>query len=281
MPWLTNLAAIARRTGYPVVEVPGWTKRGHGEQPSVQGIVCHHTAGWNDRHVVVNGRPGLDGPLSHFWLAKDGTIHVVAAGRCWHNAPSTSKYHTNSNSIGIEAENDGRTPWPARQLDAYKRLCAELCKAFGLPASRVKGHKEVNTGKIDPHSINMNAFRADVARLMKGEEEMTKDEIYNAVWGLDKMKVPYAKPDNPTWKPANVLTNIGEWVRKVSEQVKGLEALVKAQGVAITEMSKVIAESAKGGPIDVDALVNRIESAIESINVRLVINEAKEATSVH
>ncbi|MEU5853926.1 peptidoglycan recognition family protein [Nocardiopsis dassonvillei] len=166
MPYLTTLAAAARRTGYPVVEVSGWKSRGHGPQPAVLGIVAHHTAGWNDMHVVRDGRSGLPGPLSQIWLKRDGTIYVVAAGRCWHNAPSLSNHHTNSNSIGIEAENDGRAPWPARQLDSYKRLCAELCREYNLSASRVKGHREVNSGKPDPHSINMNDFRADIARLI-------------------------------------------------------------------------------------------------------------------
>lgn len=166
MPWLTQLAAVARRTGHPVVEVPGWKTRGHGPQPDVDGVVCHHTAGWNDMHIVRDGRPGLDGPLSQFWLRKDGTIFVVAAGRCWHNAPSTSLGHTNSRSIGIEAENDGRAPWPAAQLDAFKKLCAELCREYGLPPSSVRGHKEVNRGKVDPHSIDMADFRRDVAQLL-------------------------------------------------------------------------------------------------------------------
>ncbi|MEQ4718364.1 N-acetylmuramoyl-L-alanine amidase [Nonomuraea sp. B19D2] len=129
-------------------------------------MVCHHTAGWNDRHIVVNGRPGLDGPLSHVWLQHTGRIWVVAAGRCWHNAPSTSPHHRNGASIGIEAENDGRSPWPSVQIDAYHALCAELCRAFGLPASRVMGHKEVNTQKPDPHSLNMSTFRARVAALI-------------------------------------------------------------------------------------------------------------------
>lgn len=169
MPYLTQLAKVARRTGFPVVECPGWKTRGHGPQPEVQGVVCHHTAGRNDMHVVRDGRPGLDGPLSQFWLKHDGTIYVVAAGRCWHNAPSTSPFHDNSSSLGIEAENNGREPWPAVQLDAYKKLCAELCREFGLTASRVKGHKEVNTQKPDPHSINMNDFRNDVAALLRGE----------------------------------------------------------------------------------------------------------------
>ncbi|MBT2234741.1 peptidoglycan recognition family protein [Nonomuraea sp. NEAU-A123] len=167
MPWLTQLADVARKTGFPVTEVGGWKTRGHGPQPSVEGVVCHHTAGWNDRGVVVNGRPGLSGPLSHVWLQHTGRIWVVAAGRCWHNAPSTSPHHMNSTSLGIEAENDGHTPWPSVQIDAYHALCAELCREFGVPASSVRGHKEVNTQKPDPHSLNMSTFRSRVAALLK------------------------------------------------------------------------------------------------------------------
>ncbi|MFG1694631.1 N-acetylmuramoyl-L-alanine amidase [Nonomuraea sp. NPDC049309] len=174
MPFLTRLADVARRTGHPVTEVPGWRERGHGPQPEVQGIVCHHTAGpagggdYPSLAVVRDGRPGLDGPLSHFGLGRSGHIYVIAAGRCWHNAPSTSDFHTNSRSLGIEAENDGSQPWPAEQLDAYRKLCAELCREFGLPASRVKAHREVNTSKPDPHSIDMDDFRAAVAALIDG-----------------------------------------------------------------------------------------------------------------
>lgn len=185
MPYLTNLADIARRTGYTVVEVPGWRTRGHGPMSGVRGVVCHHTAGWEDLHVVRDGRPGLEGPLSQFWLRRDGRIYVVAAGRCWHNAPSTSANHTNSYSVGIEAENDGRTAWPAKQLDSYKKLCAELAKAFGLSASRVVGHKEVNAGKIDPHSINMSAFRRDVAELMTAPDETWTDALMKNLPTLD------------------------------------------------------------------------------------------------
>jgi hypothetical protein len=175
MPWLTQLAEVARRTGCPVTEVAGWKSRGHGPQPEVRGVVCHHTAGpagggdYPSLAVVRSGRPGLDGPLSQFGLGRSGRIYVIAAGRCWHNAPSTSPLHDNSSSIGIEAENNGSQPWPAAQVDAYKRLCAELCREFGLSASRVKAHREVNTGKPDPHGIDMGAFRSAVAALIKGE----------------------------------------------------------------------------------------------------------------
>lgn len=198
MPWLTQLADVARRTGHPVTEVGGWRTRGHGPQPAVRGVVAHHTAGasaggdYPALGVVRDGRAGLAGPLSQLGIGRSGRIYVIAAGRCWHNAPSTSNDHTNSNSIGIEAENDGSQPWPAAQLDAYKKLCAALCNEFGLPASRVKGHKEVNTQKPDPHSIDMNAFRADVARVMSGgqlEDEVPKHVAYRGS-GLDLVVRP-------------------------------------------------------------------------------------------
>ena len=236
MPYLSNLAQIARRTGHPVTEVSGWTTRGHGPQPEVQGIVCHHTAGPSDGgdypslRVVRDGRADLPGPLSHFGLGRSGRIYVIAAGRCWHNAPSTSAYHDNSSSIGIEAENTGRgQEWPAAQLDAYRKLCAELCKAFGLPAARVVGHREVNTNKIDPHGINMTAFRADVARLITGEgDDMpTAKEIADAVWDRE-IKVPWGTADNPDWQADSILASNGAWGRDTQKKVDAVDAKVEA-----------------------------------------------------
>lgn len=223
MPYLTQLATVARRTGYPVSEVAGWRTRGHGPQPEVKGVVCHHTAGRDDLHVVRDGRPGLPGPLSQFWLRRDGRIFVVAAGRCWHNAPSTSAYHDNSSSIGIEAENNGREPWPVAQLDSYRKLCAELCKAFGLPASRVKGHKEVNTGKPDPHSINMTTFRADVARLIEGDDVSAED-----VWKYPIDTGPGSKVDK--WEAGTVLGHL----EIEQDNIKAALARIEARQAGMT-----------------------------------------------
>lgn len=232
MPYLTQLARVARRTGFPVVEVAGWESRGHGPQPSVQGIVCHHTAGRDDMHIVRDGRPGLGGPLSQIWLKHDGTIYVVAAGRCWHNAPSTSKYHTNSASIGIEAENNGREPWPAIQLDAYRRLCAELCREFCLPASRVRAHREVNTSKPDPHSIDMNDFRNDVAALLR--QDPANVDFEPTSWTEDIVK------DLPTLK-----------VEARNYDVKTVRANLFARGD--------LAPARYGGTVGLEAWLNRID----------------------
>lgn len=230
MPWLTRLATMARRTGFPVVEVDGWKTRGHGPQPEVAGIVCHHTAGpagggdYPSLRVVRDGRPGLVGPLSQYGLGRNGTIYVIAAGLCWHNAPSTSAMHTNSRSIGIEAENNGTQPWPAVQLLAYQRLCAELCKELGLPAGRVKAHREVNTGKPDPHSVDMDSFRAQVARLIAGGDDMPDPKD---LW-QHELPVPFGKPDNPEWQAGNILVNTAKWVYELREAIGDLEAKVDA-----------------------------------------------------
>ena len=183
MPWLTQLADVARRTGFPVEEVSGWRTRGREAQAAVDGIVCHHTAtpksvkgDYPTLRVVRDGHGSLPGPLSHFGLGRGGTIYVIAAGRCNHNAPSTSPQHTNSRSIGIEAENSGRSddPWSDVQKRAYVALVAELAREFDLPVSRIKGHKEVNTAKNDP-TFNMATFRQEVTDYRPGQGQEDND----------------------------------------------------------------------------------------------------------
>lgn len=189
--WLRDLDDALRAYDIPFDVAAGWETRGHGEMEQVAGVVCHHTAGWNDLAVVINGRSDLAGPLSHLYLRRNGRYVIVAAGRCWHNAPSTSSYHTNSRSIGIEAENDGRTPWPREQLQAYKKGCAALADWYKLSVTRIVGHKEVNTSKPDPHSINMSEFRREVQGIMEGKTVALSNEdvqrIASAVWS---MKLP-------------------------------------------------------------------------------------------
>jgi hypothetical protein len=236
MPWLTQLADVARRTGHPVTEVGGWERRGHGAQPAVRGIVCHHTAGasaggdYPSLAVVRSGRPGLDGPLSHFGIGRSGRVYVIAAGRCWHNAPSTSTDHSNSNSIGIEAENDGRQPWPAAQLDAYRRLCAELCREFGLSADRVRAHREVNTAKPDPHGIDMSNFRAEVARLIKGDNDVATPK---SMWD----EVIPEGPDWPhAWKAGTLQRYTAANVAEMAGTLADLETKHDALAATLAEI---------------------------------------------
>lgn len=171
VPWLAD---AARLTGYPVVELSGWLSRGHGGMTSVEGVVCHHTAGprtgeYPSLRVVRDGRAGLAGPLAHFGLGRSGTVYVNAAGTAWHAGTSEWAGISNLNGrfLGIEAEDDGDGVWTAAQLDCYPRLAAALCHYMRRAASRVCSHRECATEprgrKPDPTGIDMVAFRRTTA----------------------------------------------------------------------------------------------------------------------
>jgi N-acetylmuramoyl-L-alanine amidase-like protein len=178
MTMLLNLADIARRTGYPVVEVTGWkTRTRPGGMSKVETITCHHTANGGAKgdypslRVVRDGRPGLPGPLAQYGLGRSGTIYVVAAGLCNHAGVSLKSAFTRQHAIGIEAEAIG-TPgakgdWPAAQMDSYVRLCRALADEFERPTSSVLGHKETCSprGRKSDPSFDMPNFRVKVRSL--------------------------------------------------------------------------------------------------------------------
>lgn len=190
MPFLTNLADIARKAGLDVEEVPGWRTRGHGVMGEVQTITCHHTANGGaagdapSLRVVRDGRPGLTGPLAHFVLGRSGKVYVVAAGLAYHAGVSKLSRQTNGHAIGIEAEAVG-TPgapgdWPEAQMIAYARLCRALAVAFDVPFDHIQGHKETcaPAGRKSDPMFDMGKFRARIeatsltAKTTKEEDDM-------------------------------------------------------------------------------------------------------------
>jgi hypothetical protein len=166
VPWLAD---VLRGAGLTVHESAGWRGRGK-ELAEVNGVVAHHTAtGPNVKNstvvaLLIQGRPDLAGPLCQLGLRRDGSFDLIADGKGNHNGFGEWA----NQSIGIEAYNDGiGEPWPSVQIDAYQRGCAAICDHLGLPASKVKGHKETDPGrKIDPAGIDMGGFRLGVASLM-------------------------------------------------------------------------------------------------------------------
>jgi hypothetical protein len=179
--WLPD---VLKAAGLQVQSVDGWQTRGHGDVAKTQGILCHHTCGpkdgdIRDLHVLVDGRDDLRGPLCNLGLARSGVFWVVAAGKAWHAGMGYWKGITDGNSrlIGIEAENVGTNdkfgrptdPWPAVQMDAYKRGCAAILKHIGADPIMCAGHKEFArpTGRKDDPNFDMDDFRKDVAELMK------------------------------------------------------------------------------------------------------------------
>ncbi len=243
MPYLTNLADVARSAGLTVVEQPGWKTRGHGAMVDVQVVIPHHTAGsaYGDApslQVVQNGRTDLAGPLSHFLLARSGVVYVIAAGQCWHTGSTLQPWQGNPHAIGIEAEATGTAAWPEVQMDAFARLCAALIKAFRLPVSRVLGHKEICAPvgrKVDPN-FDMNAFRNRVTLALNPErdwlEVATRQEVEDAfVAALGR----FVASNEVRWNGRNWADNITQQTGsqldlqdKLEETNNKLDALIEA-----------------------------------------------------
>jgi Putative peptidoglycan binding domain/N-acetylmuramoyl-L-alanine amidase len=180
---LTWLPTVLLDAGLRVAEQPGWKTRGRGDVGPIGGVMCHHTAGAITGNMpslgtLTNGRPDLAGPLCQLGLGRDGTFFVIAAGRANHAGAGNWQGLTTGNLsfIGIEAENTGHLtgpladPWPAIQLDAYRRGCSAILKRIRANAIMCCGHKEYalpQRRKPDP-TFDMSDFRNQVAAVMAG-----------------------------------------------------------------------------------------------------------------
>jgi hypothetical protein len=223
MPFkLTWLPTILKNAGLKVAEVDGWPNRGRGDAGEIKGVICHHTAGPKSGNmpslgILKDGRSDLPGPLSQLGLGRDGTFYIIAAGRANHAGAGKWQGLTSGNTsfIGIEAENTGinkpgdpkHDPWPDVQLDAYRRGVAAILKHIGQESIMCCGHKEYAPGrKPDPHTLDMNQFRAQVAAIMSGTAP-------------PPVPIPGEDPeDRPTLRrrsPANPIFLVKEVQRKV------------------------------------------------------------------
>ena len=139
-------------------------------------MVLHHTAGPATGEapslgVVENGRPDLTGPLAQLVLGRSGTWYVVAAGLCYHTGATFEPWQGNTWAVGIEAEATGRDPWPPVQYAGYVRGARALADHYGVPFSRVLGHREIARplGRKSDPNFDLATFRA--ALTLAGEHD--------------------------------------------------------------------------------------------------------------
>lgn len=255
--YLTDLATVVRRAGLTIVEQPGWQTRGHGGLADVRAVICHHTAGPATGNApslgtVQNGRPDLPGPLAQLFLARDGTVFIVAAGLCYHAGAVKSSNWDNAHAIGIEAEATGTSSWPASQVAAYATLCRALVDAYG---AEVLGHKEVcsPTGrKIDPN-FDMAAFRVMVARAgtSEGDDVQLDDKV--TLFGKDQVTVnnvlagTFARVGEktiPSKRYPGVKDDLAGFISAIDANVlslgDGLKQLAAAQVETNTQLAKIV-----------------------------------------
>ncbi|UUU33522.1 peptidoglycan-binding protein [Streptomyces sp. CA-210063] len=179
--------AALRAEGVTLKEHANWSTHNRnaiGAWGPAQGVMLHHTAGRDSVSLCRTGMADLPGPLCVAVIAKDGTVHLVGYGRTNHaGRGSTAAYNAvrngttlpsrpgadavdgNAHFYGFEIENlgNGRDPYPDAQLAAVEKVAAAVCRAHGWAASRVIGHKEWTTRKIDP-TFSMAAMRTRIAK---------------------------------------------------------------------------------------------------------------------
>jgi hypothetical protein len=191
--WLADV--LKAWPGVTVRELPAWQQYGHGDYRTLWGVMVHHTGNARETaESIRRGRPDLPGPLSNLHIAPDGTVTVVAAGVCWHAGrgeyPGIPTNNANFHVIGIECawpRNTRLTPanqcselWPDAQIIAMRDSVAAILTRLGFDSSRVIGHKEWAgraQGKWDPGCLDMNWFRSEVAKAMRGEFKPDKPVV--------------------------------------------------------------------------------------------------------
>ena len=221
------LPAILSEAGLKVAKVPGWETRGRSEMGTVLGVMCHHTAGSRNGNMpsldlIVRGRSDLPGPLAQLGLGRDGTFYVIAAGRCNHAGKGIWRglVNGNSNFIGIEAENTGKStdPWPTIQVEAYQQGVAAILRHVRRGAEFCCGHKEyaLPQGRKPDCSFDMVAFRSAVAALLNNNVPRL-----NPIPAVEPPSVQNNRPRRPTLRRGDNNEFVKELQRKLKLNVDG------------------------------------------------------------
>lgn len=183
------LLRILKAEGLTVKEYKSWRTHRRpattGAFGPINGVMIHHTVTGPKTDVVAlcyNGHSALPGPLCHGVITKDGTVHLVSAGRSNHaglgdsdvldavideaaTLPKANQANTDGNArfYGFECENlgDGKDPWPAKQYVAMVKAATAIERHYGWKNSTI-GHLEWQPGKVDPRGFTMAKLRTDI-----------------------------------------------------------------------------------------------------------------------
>jgi N-acetylmuramoyl-L-alanine amidase len=107
-------------------------------------VVIHYTA-MADAASALARLCDPDAEVSaHYLIARDGTCWQLVddAARAWHAGVGAwgGTRDVNSRSIGIELDNDGRTPFAAALMDRLEPLLAGVMARWNILPERVIGH---------------------------------------------------------------------------------------------------------------------------------------------
>ncbi|MEO5684184.1 MAG: N-acetylmuramoyl-L-alanine amidase [Chitinophagaceae bacterium] len=119
-------------------------------------VVIHHTAQNSCEQTLQTFTTQQAQVSAHYVICKDGTIHHMLNDylRAWHGGAGKWGNSTdiNSNSIGIEIDNNGFETFTDAQINSLLRLLANLKKQYLIPTANFIGHADIAPGrKVDPN----------------------------------------------------------------------------------------------------------------------------------
>ena len=151
------LVLAACQHGAPRNPMAAWVPSPNFDTRRAQVIVLHYTEQDSVEQSLDTLRSRNSGGRvsSHYLLGKDGKIYqlVSDAKRAWHAGAGSWGAITDVNnaSIGIEIDNDGKSPFPDAQIDSLIVLLRDLTTRLRIPPTQIIGHSDLApTRKIDP-----------------------------------------------------------------------------------------------------------------------------------
>lgn len=153
---MTVLLAACAHSG-PRNPLATWVPSKNFDERRPVVIVLHYTeqASVEQSLDTLRSRNSGGRVSSHYLLGKDGKIYqlVSDAKRAWHAGAGRWGAITDVNnaSIGIEIDNDGKSPFPDAQIDSLIVLLRDLTTRLRIPPTQIIGHSDLApTRKIDP-----------------------------------------------------------------------------------------------------------------------------------
>lgn len=298
----TQIVAQLKKWGIKYSEYKSWethNRNSKGAWGPVNGFMVHHTGTDNadQRALLYDGVSGLPGPLCHFGLAQDGTVHLIGWGRANHagsgdpdvlaavmsenygaNPPADNQSTVDGNArfYGVEIWYSGSHAMTAAQYATLRKLAAAICDFHKWSEKSVIGHGEWGSpGKWDPgissgKMMDMAKVRTDIKTTI----------VAGAKPVVVAPKPPVVTPPKPTTPTAgthvvvigDTLYSIATKYKVTVENLKTWNAL-KSNEISIGQILKVKAPAAPTKPAPAPA--KTVQQQIDALVKRVAALEAK------
>ncbi|POY39076.1 N-acetylmuramoyl-L-alanine amidase [Solitalea longa] len=121
-------------------------------------VIIHHTAQDSLGQTLKTFTLTKTQVSAHYVVSKDGkVVHMLNDYlRAWHagNARWGNCTDINSNSLGIELDNNGKEPFTQPQINSLLVLLGKLKKTYNIPTANFIGHADIApTRKPDPSEL--------------------------------------------------------------------------------------------------------------------------------